>query len=86
MKADGAADALSRARASLAAVEPFDEEHIEQALRAVVSELGAKPGAVFQPIRVAVTGKTVSAGVFESLALLGKEESLARIDASLKRL
>jgi glutamyl-tRNA synthetase len=86
MKADGAVDALSRARASLAAVDPFDQEHIEQALRGVVAGIGAKPGAVFQPIRVAVTGKTVSAGVFESLALLGKDESLARIDASLKRL
>ena len=38
--------------------------------------LGAKPGAVFQPIRVAITGQTVSAGIFESLALLGREESL----------
>jgi glutamyl/glutaminyl-tRNA synthetase len=44
-----------------------------------------KPGAVFQPIRVALSGKTVSAGVFESLALLGKNESLARIDAALAR-
>ena len=45
-----------------------------------------KPGAVFQPLRVAITGRTVSAGIFESLALLGREESLARIDAALARL
>jgi glutamyl-tRNA synthetase len=86
MKKDGAADALARVRESLAKVEPFDEEGIEKALRSVVEDLGVKPGAVFQPVRVAITGKTVSAGVFESLALLGREEALARIDASLARL
>jgi hypothetical protein len=37
-------------------------------------------------LRVAITGKAVSAGVFESVALLGREETLARIDASLSRL
>jgi glutamyl-tRNA synthetase len=86
MTRDGAADALVRARTSLAELEPFDEQTIEQALRDLVEELGTKPGAVYQPIRVAISGKTVSAGVFESLALLGKEEALARIDASLARL
>ena len=64
-------------------MEPFDEQHVEQALRGVAESLGVKPGAVFQPLRVAITGRTVSAGIFESLALLGREESLARIDAAL---
>ena len=86
MTQNGAGEALVRARASLAGVEPFEEAQIEQALRRVVDELGAKPGAVFQPIRVAITGKTVSAGVFESLALLGKKDALGRIDATLARL
>jgi glutamyl-tRNA synthetase len=85
MKRDESAGALARARGSLAEVDPFDEQGIEQALRSVVDELGIKPGAVFQPVRVAITGKTVSAGVFESLALLGREEALARIDAALAR-
>jgi glutamyl-tRNA synthetase len=40
---------------------------------------------VFQPLRVALSGRTVSAGIFESLALLGRGESLARIDAALAR-
>ncbi len=40
-----------------------------------------KPGAVYQPIRVAITGSTVSPGIFDSLALLGREQSLARIAA-----
>jgi glutamyl-tRNA synthetase len=86
MAKDGAKEALERARAALADTEPFDEERAERALRGVVEELGGKPGAVFQPVRVAITGKSVSAGIFESLALLGREESLARIDAALARL
>jgi glutamyl-tRNA synthetase len=86
MTKDGAPEALRRTRDALARVEPFGEQEIERALRAVVDELGAKPGAVFQPLRVAITGRTVSAGVFESVALLGREEALARIDASLARL
>jgi glutamyl-tRNA synthetase len=85
MGKEGAADLLARARDALAAVEPFDHDGIEHALRAVVEESGAKPGAVFQPIRVAISGKTVSAGVFESLALLGKDESVARIDSAVAR-
>jgi glutamyl-tRNA synthetase len=86
MGKDGAAEALARARKALATVEPFDHDGIESALRRVVEELGVKPVAVFQPVRVAISGKTVSAGVFESLALLGKEESLARIDIALTRI
>jgi glutamyl-tRNA synthetase len=86
MSSDGAVEALGRVRDSLAAIERFEEPEIERALREVVAELETKPGKVFQPLRVAITGKTVSAGVFESVVLLGKEETLARIDASLARL
>ena len=86
MTREGASEALARTREALAALDRFDEVEIEQALRGVVESLGTKPGSVFQPLRVAVTGRTVSAGVFESVALLGKEEALARIDASLARL
>ena len=82
----GAGDALVAARDALAGVEPFDEQHVEAALRAAAERLGVKPGAMFQPLRVALTGRTVSAGIFESLALLGREESLARIDSALARL
>jgi glutamyl-tRNA synthetase len=85
MGKEGAREALAAAREALAAVEPFDEQHTEEALRTVVERLGVKPGAVFQPLRVALSGRTVSAGIFESLALLGREESLARIDAALAR-
>jgi glutamyl-tRNA synthetase len=80
---DGGREALADARAALAAVEPFDPEHIEPALRSVVESRGAKPKDVFQPVRVALAGTTVSPGIFETLAVLGREESLRRIDAAL---
>ena len=55
---------------------------IEDALRALAEELGQKPRTAFQPIRLAVTGSKVSPGLFESLELLGKEESLGRLAAA----
>ena len=76
---------LAEARAALAAVEPFDRDGVEAALRAVVDRLGVKPKDVFRPVRVAISGTTVSPGIFESVALLGREEAVARIDAALAR-
>ncbi len=82
---DGAPERLQAAREALESAEPFDPESVEQALRGVVERLGVKPGEVFQPIRVAISGTTVSPGIFESVAALGREETLARIDAALQR-
>ena len=59
---------------------------VEAALSPLPERLGVKPGRVYQPIRVAISGGTVSPGIFESLAALGREESLRRIDAALVRL
>jgi glutamyl-tRNA synthetase len=70
---------LRAARDTLASVNPFEAESIEEALRVMADALGLKPREAFQPIRVAVTGSTVSPGLFESLEVLGKEESLARL-------
>jgi glutamyl-tRNA synthetase len=66
----------------LAEVEPFEAEQIEAALRDVAERLGLKPREAFQPIRLALTGSPVSPGLFESLELLGKDESLARLTGS----
>ncbi|HYZ29774.1 MAG TPA: glutamate--tRNA ligase family protein [Thermoleophilaceae bacterium] len=82
---DGAAQRLGKAREALASVEPFDTAHVEDALRGVVDETGAKPKDVFQPVRVAVAGTTVSPGIFESVAALGRDEALTRIDDALAR-
>jgi glutamyl-tRNA synthetase len=82
---DGGVEALLAARDALARAEPFNADGIERALREVVERTELKPGKVFQPVRVAIAGRTVSPGIFESVALLGKEETLARIDSALTR-
>jgi len=82
---DGGLEALEQAREALSGAEPFTQENVEQALRAVVERRGAKPGAVFQPVRVAIAGSTISPGIFESVTLLGREETLNRIDRALER-
>ncbi|HTA33913.1 MAG TPA: glutamate--tRNA ligase [Solirubrobacteraceae bacterium] len=76
---DGRAS-LADVRDALAAAERFDEASIEQALASVIERRGVKPREVYQPLRVALTGGTVSPGIFESVALLGREETLRRID------
>jgi glutamyl-tRNA synthetase len=75
--------ALAQARDALAATEPFTVASIEPALRGVVESRAAKPKDVFQPIRVALAGTTVSPGIFETLEVLGRDEALRRIDAAL---
>jgi glutamyl-tRNA synthetase len=70
----------------LAGVDPFTAEPIEEALRGLAERLDLSPRKAFQPIRVAITGSKVSPGLFESLELLGKEKSLARIRAAAAEL
>ena len=82
---DGGAENLAAAREALAATEPFDQEHVETALRGVVEERGVKPRQVFQPLRVALAGSTVSPGIFETVALLGRDETLRRVDEALAK-
>ena len=79
-----AAQALAAALDALSRCEAWDREEIERALRGVVEETGMKAKQVFQPIRVAVTGSSVSPPLFESIALLGRERTLARIKAALR--
>jgi glutamyl-tRNA synthetase len=76
------ADVLAEAERTLGDVEPFTAESIEHALRSLAERLGLKPRDAFQPIRVAVTGSKVSPGLFESLELLGKQKSIARLSAA----
>ena len=78
---DGSGPLLAEARAVLADVEPFDSERIEAALRSLAEREGLKPRQAFQPIRAAVTGSNVSPGLFESIELLGREETLARLES-----
>lgn len=82
LEKEGAGRALDEVATALERAEPFDATNVEEALRVVPETLGLKPKVVFQAVRVAVTGTTVSPPLFESLALLGKETSLARIRAA----
>jgi glutamyl/glutaminyl-tRNA synthetase len=81
IEAPGGREALTEARAALAEVpEPWTEERVQAALDSAAERLGVKRKQVFQPLRVAVTGTTVSPGIFETVALLGRDETLARMD------
>jgi glutamyl-tRNA synthetase len=75
--------ALAEARSALTEAASFDEAGVGEALKAVIDRRGVKPREVYQPLRVAITGGTVSPGIFESVALLGREETLRRIDRAL---
>jgi glutamyl-tRNA synthetase len=74
---------LAEARAALAQAPGFDERSVAEALEGLVGRAAVKPREVYQPLRVALTGTTVSPGIFESVALLGREETLRRVDAVL---
>jgi glutamyl-tRNA synthetase len=83
---DGALPLLSDALDALRSAEPFDPKHLESALGRILAEREVKPGKLYQPIRVAITGTSVSPGIFESLAVLGKERSIERIERAVARL
>ena len=67
------------------AAEGFSKETLEHILHGLIERQGLKMGKVAQPLRVALTGRTVSPGIFEVMALLGKERSLQRIRAGVER-
>jgi glutamyl-tRNA synthetase len=77
-------DLLRNYRDVLAGVEPFDAENTEKSLKEFVELQGAKLGDVIHALRVAVTGKPQGPGMFDCLALLGKESCLRRIDRALR--
>ncbi|MFI5008870.1 MAG: glutamate--tRNA ligase [Solirubrobacterales bacterium] len=77
-------EVLAQTRAALAETKGFDEAGVERALGALQERLGCKPREIYQPLRVAIAGTAISPGIFESVALLGREETLGRIDEALK--
>jgi glutamyl-tRNA synthetase len=85
MKEDSGA-MLAAASEALQAADPFEPEPIEAALAPLLDRFGVKPGKLYQPIRVAITGSSVSPGIFESLAALGREDATQRIGAAVQRL
>jgi glutamyl-tRNA synthetase len=84
IQAPEARAAMGAARDALAELPDWTADSIESALRsALVDGLGLKPKHAFGPVRLAVTGRRVSPPLFESLALLGRERTLARLDTAL---
>jgi glutamyl-tRNA synthetase len=80
---EGARAALEASHEALEGLVSWQAGAIEGLLRAVPEVIGMKPKAVFHAVRVAVAGTTISPPLFESLALLGREEALERIAAAL---
>jgi len=80
---DGRTPIVAAAREELERVEPFRAPQIETALRGLAGRLELSPRKAFEPIRIAVTGSKVSPGLFESIELLGKEETLRRLSAAV---
>ena len=81
-----ARDLLQSTRDALANVAEWKTEPLEGALRGLAESRGITAGKVFQPLRVALTGLTVSPGIFEMLIQMGRELSLKRIDKALSAL
>jgi len=83
---DAGRENLRAAREAIAGAgeDAFTVEALDEALRGVVEGRGEKPGKIFQPIRVALSGGTISPGIFETIAVLGRDETLRRIDAALE--
>ena len=76
---------LRDVRDALAGADAWEVAELEAVLRGIVEAEGVKPKEVFQPIRVALTGTTVSPGIFESLWALGRQESLSRVERALQK-
>ncbi|HEY5219155.1 MAG TPA: glutamate--tRNA ligase, partial [Gemmatimonadaceae bacterium] len=77
---------LSETRDALASAAAWEAAPMEEALRALGDAKGLSGGKIFQPLRLALTGLTVSPGIFDVLVLLGRERSLTRIDAAVRHL
>lgn len=86
MAKEGVSEVLDAGVAVLTGLERWDTAEIESALRALPEKLGIGAGRVFQPLRVAVTGSSVSPPLFESMAALGRIPTLARIDRAREEL
>jgi glutamyl-tRNA synthetase len=77
---------IARLIEKLTVLDNFTEAKIEQAFSAVLEDLGLSMGELAQPVRVALTGSTVSPGIHEVIAVLGKERTIQRLRSALQRL
>lgn len=81
---EGAAELLTKARETVAALADYNEQTIEEGYRLLAEKLGVKSGKLIHPTRLALTGRTVSPGLFAVMALLGREKCLARMEKAIR--
>jgi glutamyl-tRNA synthetase len=76
---------LLRAKETLATVEDWSSSSLEEKLRSLAEDMDIGLGKIAQPMRAAVTGMNVSPGIFEVIEILGRNETLTRIDRAAER-
>jgi glutamyl-tRNA synthetase len=77
-------EALRLLETQFETIEGFTEENLENAFKAVMNQTGLKLGKIAQPVRVALTGKTASPGIFEVTAILGKDKVISRLQKAIR--
>lgn len=77
---------ITKLRDALVGLDPFSAENVQSVFRGVLEEESLKLGKLAQPVRVAITGGTISPGIFETIHLLGRERTVRRLDAALARI
>lgn len=83
---EGIAGLLKEVYSALSLLKDFDKKNLEESLRALTVKIGIGFSKLAQPLRVAITGKSVSAGIFETMELLGKEKTLKRLSCTVNNL
>lgn len=86
LKAEGVLVILTNLRAALSNISDFTKENIENAFRNLAKDMGIKAGAVIHPARVALTGRSDSPPMFDTVEIIGKDISIKRIDAAIDKL
>jgi glutamyl-tRNA synthetase len=76
--------ALSTLAAKLEALEDYTEQALEETFKAVMAETGLKLGKIAQPVRVALSGRAASPGIFEITAIIGKQKTLRRLRKAIE--
>jgi glutamyl-tRNA synthetase len=84
LRQEGMAEHLVAVATAFREMRAFDVASTEEALRAVAGSRGVKAATLIHAVRVAVTGTTVSPGLFEVLALVGRDRTLSRLAAALR--
>lgn len=86
LKEAGVVDILAKLKEGLEKVSPFTKETIEPVFRDIAKELGVKAGKVIHPARVALTGRSDSPPMFDTVGLIGKERSIRRLGNTIQKL